>query len=379
MWHLKHRPQALEGFIGKAAVEEARKWDGRPLIIAGPTGTGKTLFAHLLALEREWEVVESDGSDTEKAEAAANTGSLFGGRRMLLIEGVEAVKDIKGLGALLEHAGNPIVFTTDDPGSKRLATLKKKCQLLQLRRPLPASLVKRMQSVADSEGVRVERPVLERIAKNAGGDIRAALSDLETLSCGKKSVSERDMEGVLAERDRGSDIYRALSIIFGGRDLREVVESTWGLSEQPRDIIWWVEENTPRLYNDREAIAGAYGSLSRADVFLGRIMRRQHWGFLRYANALMTAGVNVMRPAKINFTQYMFPGYFAAMGRTKGNRNIEKSIAGKMGPHLHVSGKSVAKDYIPLYRTLLSKGKVAPGELQEHYRLEDEELEYLTA
>jgi replication factor C large subunit len=378
MWILKHRPESLDGFLGKSAVQQARKWDGRPVIIYGATGTGKTLLARLIAAERGWDVVEVSNENMGEAEALANTGSLFGTKRLLLIEDVDSVRDIKAVGNLVEKTSNPIIMTTHDYSNRRLSTLKRKCGKLQLRRPLPASIAKYLKGVCDAEGVEVDKSVLESIAKNASGDLRAALTDLEMLAKGRDRVTSDDIEKLLPDRDRESDIYRALSTIFGGRDFKKVVGSTWDISEQPRDVLWWVDENTPRLYRDRESIGQAYGNLSRADVFMGRIMRRQYWGFLRYANVLMTAGVNASRPEKINFTQYMFPSYFAAMGRSKGLRNTEESIAGKLGPILHASTRVVKREYIPLYRLLLKKKKVTEEELQERYNLEDSEVEYLT-
>ena len=280
MWNVRHRPQALDTFLGKASVEEAGKWDGRPLIIHGGTGTGKTTLARLMTAERGYDVVEVTDENIGSAEDMANTGSIFGNKRMLLIENVDSIKDIKGVAAIVEGSKNPMILTTADYSSKRLATVKKKCAELQLRRPLPASIAKYLQGIAEAEGVTVEKAVLEQIAKGCGGDMRAALNDLETLAKGRKNVREADTLGVKPERDRQSDIYKALSTIFGGREFSKVVESTWDLDEELRDVIWWVEENTPRLYQDRQAINDAYANLSKADIYMGRIMRRQHWGFL---------------------------------------------------------------------------------------------------
>ncbi|MFH0862476.1 MAG: AAA family ATPase [Candidatus Altiarchaeota archaeon] len=378
MWQQKHSPPSLDAFLGKASAEEARKWDGRPLIIHGGTGTGKTTLARLIAADRGYDVVEVSDENIGSAENMANTGSIFGNPRMLLIENVDAIKDIKAVAAIVDDSKNPIILTTSDYSSKRLSTIKKKCAELQLRRALPASIAKHLQTIAEAEGVSVEKAVLEQIAKGCGGDIRAALNDLETLSTGRKNVREADTVGVKPERDRQSDIYKALSTIFGGRDFAKVVESTWDLDEELRDVIWWVEENTPRLYQDRQAIHDAYGNLSRADIFMGRIMRRQHWGFLKYANTLITAGVNSSRPAKVNFAQYMFPGYFSAMGRSKGDRKIEASISAKMGPKVHASARLIRGEYIPLYRHLLKNNKADIEGLRGEYKLEDEEIEYLT-
>ncbi|MFH1055236.1 MAG: AAA family ATPase [Candidatus Altiarchaeota archaeon] len=379
MWFLSHQPLGLDGLIGKAAVEEARKWVGGPVIVYGGTGTGKSLFVRLLAAERGWDLVEVSGENIKEAERIANTGSLFGGRKAILIEDVDAIKDIKAVGELVEKTKSPVIMTTSDFDNKRLATLKKKSAKIQLRRPLPSSIAKHLKSICDAERVEVEKEVLELIAKNCSGDLRAAINDLETLCEGRSKVTLKDAEGFISERDRDSDIYKALSLIFGGRNFRDVVESTWDLDGRPENAMWWIEENTPRLYQDRESINGAYHNLARADVFLGRIMRRQYWGFQRYANVLMTAGVNSCRPEKIHFTQYMFPGYFAAMGRSKGARNSEKAIAEKMGPFLHASTRVVKRDYIPLYRLLLKKKKVTADELKDFYRLDDEDVEYLTS
>ena len=215
------------------------------------------------------------------------------------------------------------------------------------------------------------------IAKAAQGDVRAAITDLQQVAAGKESIREGDYDASTLTRDRTSDIYRALSIIFGGRDLAKVIASTWNLSEQPRDVLWWVDENTPKLYRDPGSVAGCYRNLSRADVFLGRIMRRQYWGFLRYANALMTAGVNSERPEKINFTQYTFPGYFASLGRTKSQRNMETAIAKKMGPILHVSQATAKMEYIPLYQGLIKAGGAEKDSVAELFRLDSDQLAYL--
>jgi replication factor C large subunit len=377
MWSVKHKPQTLDGFLGKASIEEARKWDGRPLMIHGGTGTGKTLIAHLLASEKGFDVVDVTDENIGQAENMANTGSIFGNRRMLLIEDVDSIKDIKSVGALLDDAKNPVILTTEDYSNKRLATIKKKCAELQLRRQLPASISKYLNAIAEKEGVEVEKSVLEQISKGCGGDIRAALNDLETLAKGRKAIQETDAIRLKPERDRQSDIYKALSIIFGGREFNKVVDSTWDLDEQLRDVIWWVEENTPRLYQDKKAVNDAFHNLSRADMFLGRILRRQYWGFLRYANALMTAGVNSSRPEKVNFAQCMFPGYFSAMGRSKGSRNLEASISSKMGPKVHASANIIRREYIPLYRLLLAKKKVTADDLVGEYNFDDDEVEYL--
>jgi len=404
MWSEKHKPRTLDEFVGKTAVEFIRSWDGKPLVVHGSTGTGKSLLVELIAKERGWDIIHIDNDNLQTAKNAAATQSLFGNRKLIVIENVEHIRrggvaeasekkdgedrrvggdegaaknPLKYVSELIEETKSPLILTTDDYGSKRLATIKKSCQDLQLRKQLPASIAKYLAEVCRKEGVECPKEVLEAIAKSSG-ELRSALNDLEAAAGGKKSVTQADLE-VLGGRDKTSDIYRALSIIFGGRNLEEVVRSTWNLEEQPENVLWWIEENVPLLYQDKYAQESAISNIAKADVFLGRIRRRQYWGFLRYANPLMTAGVNVSRPEKISFARYQLPTYFISMGKSKRNRGVENAISGKISPHLHVSNKVFAREYIPLLRIMLKTKRITPVELQEQYRLEDEEIEYLTA
>ncbi|MFH1404020.1 MAG: hypothetical protein ABIH11_07115 [Candidatus Altiarchaeota archaeon] len=364
--------------MGKTAVDYVRKWDGEPLIVYGGSGSGKSLLAQLTAVEKGWDMIEVDDSNINEAESIASTSSLYGGRRLVIIEDVDLIRDIKKISEFVASTKSPVLMTTQDYGSKRLSTLKRKCLGLQLRKPMVSSVVKHLQGICAAEGLDVDKSVLEAIAKNAKCDLRASVNDLETLGKGRKAIREEDLD-VLAKRDIESDIYRALSVIFGGKDIREVVESTWNIQEQPRDVIWWVDENVPYMYVDGKSVSESMEKLSRADVFLGRIMNRQYWGFLRYANALMTAGVNNSRPDKTNYSQYRFPSYFAALGRTKGVRNIEKSISEKLSPTLHASRRVISQEYIPLLKLLLKKRIVESDEVKEFFRLEDEEVEHLVS
>ena len=60
----------------------------------------------------------------------------------------------------------------------------------------------------------------------------------------------------------------------------------------------WIDENLPREYKDPKSLARAYDALSKADVFRGRIRRWQHWRFLVYIRAYLTAGVAVSKDEK---------------------------------------------------------------------------------
>lgn len=378
MWHIKHAPETLGGFVGnKTAVEAALTHDwSKPLLVYGAAGTGKSVFAEALCRDLGFELVEVSDDNLEDAVRLSQTASLWGGRRMLLVDHAESVSDIKKVGELVKETKSPLVLLSSDPKSKRLATIKKNCVQVGLRKPHPASLAKYLGMVLAKEGVRAPHSVLEAVAKNAGGDFRAALNDLETLAKGRKEIGDKDVD-VISTRDTKADIYETLSKVYKGGVLSEVVASTWDLSERPETTLLWIDENMPAIFKDKKSIGGAVHYLSRADRFLGRIRRRQYWGFLRYVNTLMTAGVTVNRPQKLSFARYNFPSYIITMGRTKKQRALRKSIGGKMGPSLHASSKVVARRYIPLYGHLIKAGKITGEQLAGAYNLDEDEVEYI--
>jgi replication factor C large subunit len=138
----------------------------------------------------------------------------------------------------------------------------------------------------------------------------------------------------------------------------------------------WLDENIAREYEDPEEIAEAFNWLSRADVFDGRIFRRQYYGYMRYSVTLMTAGVGLSKRKAYNkpIENYQFPLYLVEMSRSMMARAMKKSIALKIGKKVHTSSKRVIP-FLPLYAKLVmsdsEKAKI-------FYNMTDEEMEYLS-
>jgi replication-associated recombination protein RarA len=87
MWSLKHQPASLAEFHGSPkTVEFLADWDFKPLIIHGGPGVGKTLLTHLTAKEHNLELLAVNRDNIEEAFHAASTASLFGGRKLLVVE-----------------------------------------------------------------------------------------------------------------------------------------------------------------------------------------------------------------------------------------------------------------------------------------------------
>lgn len=379
MWSEKHSPKDFQEFAGNNSAVSGilcYAWK-KPLLLTGPCGCGKTVFTKLLAKEKNWEIIKVSDDNIESAGAMAQTTTLFGDKRLIVVDDAELMKKTKEVEELLKTSRNPTIAVSSDLSSKKLKNIKKICEKASFQKPQAATVANHLSKICVKEGLTSSPSILKEVASNAGGDIRAAVNDLQCVYAGKTSVGESDLS-LLFDRDVGSDIYSFLSMVYGGKPLSEIVEASWDLSEQPDAILFWVEENMARIYTDKSALCEAMDFIARSDIFLGRIRRRQYWGFLRYASPLMSGGVAAARPHKINYSRYMFPGFYGMLGRTKKDRNLRKSIGLKAAPKLHVSAGVFDKQYINLFKQLISKNRLTVDELSDEFNLSEEEAEYFT-
>ncbi len=296
----------------------------KPLLIHGPTGTGKTAIAYALKDEFDLELVEMNASELRNTEAvervlagAGSSLSLSGKGKLILIDDVDALqsRDRGGASAIvsvMRHSHSPILLTAENIWDKKLAGIRAESQPLEFRRISKSSIAKVLGRIAGKEGMGISESAIASIAENSAGDLRSAINDLQAGRSGM--------------RDREKDIFERMKLIFKSTTYREAREAGWGDIEH--DFLkLWVDENIPIEYETRGDIAAAYSMLSRSDVFDGRIMNRQYWGFLRYSGDLLTAGVSLAKKEKYyKFVRYQFPNYLRQMSASSARRSMMREI-----------------------------------------------------
>jgi len=386
MWSKKYEPGSFDKIAScKAAAIAVKNYDWKkPLIIYGATGVGKSMLVRIIAKELGYGIISINNENMGNARHIADTASFFAGKKLIYFDEPSRLKFMSGrrnmivgeLKEIFKITKHPIVITTCDINDQKVKNFKNLCTLIQLKRPMASTITNIMADICRRENIKADKDILKRIASNANGDVRAAINDLQSAAMSKSELSEDDME-IIAPRDTTSDIFRAMSLIFSSKKVEDAIKSTWDINERPDNVILWIDENVPLRYSN-EVLCRAYYYISRADTFIGRITSRQYWGYLRYANALMTAGVALSRgDTKMNYVRYNFPGYISKMGKTKSERNIKKSIGEKFSPHFHISARTAAGEYIPLMSILLRKNKINRSEIEHEFDLDPAEISYL--
>ena len=376
-WLEKYSPGGFEDMIGQdATIKKVLNWFEHPkkgLLAYGPPGIGKTATAYLLAKKFDLEIVEMNASDfrtkrgvNERLMNAAMQKSLFGKQKLLLVDEVDGIagrSDWGGAAAianLVKKSPFPVYLTCNDNWAKAIKNLKGYVTEVFFSRPRTSSVVGLLERITKSEGIEVERTVLLQVA--ASRDVRSAISDLETIAFGKKRVTEEDLEA-LGDRDREKNIFDTLRDIFKATSVEQARKATDGLKKNIDEVMLWVDENIPQEYEMADAVK-AYDALSRADVFRGRIYRRQDWALLKHVINLTTIGVAMAKSKQYHsFVKYRPPTFLSMMGRTRFKRAARKSLLTKIGRACHCSRK-VARIYIPTIRAMIQKGE-APFELDD--------------
>ncbi len=381
---LSHKkPSKVSDLLGNAeAFSAARQWaedwqQGKPqapLLACGPPGIGKTALAYALSSEFGWELFEFNASDLRDEGAvasllanASSSGSLFGNRRLILIDDADALSgknDRGGAGAIssvLESAKQPVLITALDYYDKKLQAIRARCQHISLRRVHQASITKLLRYLAQVGGSALSQEQLERIAIGAGGDVRAALNDLQ----GKNAFSSRDSQ---------QNVFEVLRAILKSEKYSEARKAAFSSDVEHETLKLWVAHNIPIEYEKPFDIAEAYGALSRADIFDGRISRGQHYGYLRYSNDLLSAGVALAKAEPYRkYSNFGFPDYLREMGATKGSRATRKAVLKKISALCHCSAGQAQSYLQPL--EILAKSH--PSQLAEEFRFEEDEIAFV--
>ncbi len=379
-WTEKYRPSSVDDIIGNGkAVGEftawAKSWNsGMPesaaVILHGPAGVGKTSAAHAVANDMGWEVIELNASDQRTAAiiqrvvgSASRTVGLSGSEhRMIILDEADNIHGnydrggVQAIIGIIKTALQPMVLIANEYYDMS-KTLRGVCTEIKFNKIQSRSIMPALRSICDAEGIHAEGLALDTIAEGANGDLRSAINDLQAVAMGRSHITPDDV--IISGRDRRESIFDVLAHLFRRSGLNDAMHRIYDLDERPDELINWIVENLPESY-DNEDSAHGFNYLSRADVFLGRVRRRQSYSLWRYASSVMVGGTMVSRSHKYKgFVRYRRPSFFMRLGRTRSVRGIRDSLTARIGDCFHVSRRYARSDLMYILRMICSDASVA--------------------
>ena len=383
-WTELYRPKNLAEVVGNPkAVKELKDWaitweSGRPAkpvaVLMGPPGVGKTSAALALANEFGWGLIEMNASDHRSGEAIRNVAlrgaltetftddgtflsSKEGMKKLIVMDEADNLfgrEDHGGVQAIVELIAltrQPVVLIVNDfyALSRKSSVIKSKTMQIRFGRIQALTVRGVIKRIAKEQGVVIPERALELISKNSNGDLRAAIRDLQALGLGADQVRE-EQPLVLDNRLTSKSNYDLMAEILHGSSPPRARFMMRDISEDPDTIMKWVDENVPIVYRDPEDLKRAYQVLSRADVFLSRVTRRQYFGLRSYVTDLTSYGVCAAKGRQYHeYARLQFPLILSKLSRTKSMRSTRKSIGLKIGAVCHVSSSQAISDILPYF------------------------------
>ncbi|MBU0536514.1 MAG: replication factor C large subunit [Nanoarchaeota archaeon] len=396
-WTRKYQPKKIGDIAGQdAAVKQilgfasgSRK-QKKAAIVYGPVGSGKTISVYAAANELGFEVIEVNASDFRNQDqinsvigAASKQRSLFSKGKIILvdeIDGLSGTKDRGGIPALTklaEESAFPIVCTAVDPFDQKLSSLRKKSLMIDFQMLDYKDISNVLQKICESENIRFKEDDLKALARRVGGDMRAAINDLQILTSGKKELVKEDLDG-MSQREQTESILNALMKVLKTTDPKIAVEAFNNIQEDFDKVMLWLDENVPKEYEKPADLARAYDYMSKADIMSRRIRRWQHWRFMVYINAYLSAGVAVSKDEKYKkFVQYGPTKRLLKIWMANNKYNKRKAIAEKIGEKTHTSARRALHDTLPYLQVIFQKDIDYGMELADKLGLDKEEVEWL--
>lgn len=372
-------------------------------MLSGEPGTGKTSSALALANDYGWDIIEMNASDHRNAESirrVAGIGSISqtfsesgeflttaeGKRKLIVLDeadnlfGREDYGGAKAISETLRETSQPIILIVNDyyALTRKASAVKTLAEKVNFSRLWDKSVIGVLAGICSEEGLDVDAAVLEKVAINAGGDMRGAINDLQMLIEGRQSIGVGDADA-LGERNQEVELQIALDDMFEATSVKDARNATLNLDKTPDELILWVEESIPQEFKTPSEMAAAFDALSRSDIYLRRTRMLQHYGLWSYAKELMTAGVSLAREGgrRQRKSRYGFPSYLIVMSRSKSIRASRAALCSKLSPILHTSVKRVGSSVLPYLSTMVKLDEELLASIGAEASLDEGDIAYL--
>jgi replication factor C large subunit len=377
----KYAPKTLKEFAGNpSVVEEVRTWallfennkNQKPLLINGPPGIGKTALAIVLAEEMGWEILELNSSDTRNKKniekiigGASGFSGLFSRYKLILIDEADNFQGNSDRGGIttitriIKESKQPMILTANDVWNPKLASVRGVCKIVDMKRINKNTIKNVLEKIAEEELIMMSNEDIQKISDNCDGDLRSAIIDLQS----KKTNDDRNRDKV---------IFECMKDLFKAKDFISALNSFQNTTLDHDMIKLWVEQNIHLEYTEPKHLAQAYNYMSRADVFDGRIKKREFWKLLKYSNSIMLTGVSLVdENKKSRYVKHEFPSYLRSMSLTARKRATRKKVLKKISEKCHVS-ISDANVYIPLIKMMIKKADIG------FFDFDEDEVNYIS-
>jgi replication factor C large subunit len=411
-WTEIYRPKTLNDIVGNPkAIQELKEWalaweNGHPkkkaAVLIGSPGTGKTSAALAVANDFGWGLIEMNASDQRNAEAIrkialrgamADTftdegeflSSKEGCLKLIVLDEADNIfgkEDYGGIPAIVElikATKQPVILIVNDfyALSKKSEVIKSGTKQIKFTRLHPNSIKAVLKKISKDQGLKISERALELIADNANGDLRSAIRDLQAITLGRAEVTEKDVT-ILNERQIMKSMYDLLIEVLHGTNPDRARSIFMEVNEAPDYVLLWIDENIPLEYKDQNDLYLAYHILARSDVFLGRVRKRQYYGFWSYAIDLMSYGVCAAKKKKYKeFAKYRFPLYLMKMSRSRGLRTVRDNISAKLGSMCHCSISTARDELLPYFQYIFQNDRDFKIRIAIELGLDAEELAFL--